>query len=82
MTGSSSPIVFRPLPQDDPTRRRPDISVAGQTLDWRPTMSFDQGLRQTIAYFAGRDIQARRPANNAEWIDDVPPSAIRVLGSI
>lgn len=83
MTGSASPIVFQPLPQDDPTRRRPDISVARQTLDWRPTMGFDQGLRQTISYFAGRDIQARhRSANKAEWIDDVPPSAMRALGSM
>ena len=87
MTGSASRIVFQPLPQDDPTRRRPDISIAGRVLDWRPTVSFDQGLRQTIAYFAGRLAQGGRDLTRnqagSEWIDDSPPSiALRALGSI
>ena len=50
-TESSSKIVHRPLPQDDPKQRRPDISRAMQVLDWRPEVSFDQGLPKTIAYF-------------------------------
>lgn len=50
-TGSASPIVHLPLSQDDPRKRRPDISRAMQYLDWQPTISVDQGLRQTIEYF-------------------------------
>jgi len=50
-TNSHSPIVFRPLPQDDPKVRRPDISRAKQMLDWSPKVSREEGLRRTIAYF-------------------------------
>ncbi len=87
MTGSSSPIVFQPLPQDDPTRRRPDISVARRTLGWLPKISFDHGLRQTVAYFAGRQAHDRRPLprdhGGAEWIEDFPPTlAVRAQSSL
>lgn len=51
LTGSKSRIVYRPLPQDDPTRRRPDISLAREKLDWAPTVPLEQGLVATIAYF-------------------------------
>jgi len=51
MTGSSSRLVHRPLPQDDPTRRKPDISLAQHTLGWSPTIPLEQGIDQTIAYF-------------------------------
>ena len=51
MTGSSSEIEFLPLPQDDPTRRRPDISRARETLGWEPGTQLRQGLEPTIAYF-------------------------------
>lgn len=51
MTGSRSKIVYRPLPADDPVQRRPDISLAGQVLGWRPKVSVDDGLRMTIEYF-------------------------------
>jgi UDP-glucuronate decarboxylase len=51
ITGSRSAIVNRPLPPDDPVRRRPDISQARAALDWQPTVTLDEGLRQTIAYF-------------------------------
>lgn len=51
ITGSSSPIVFRPLPQDDPKQRRPDISKARQLLGWEPQVSLEEGLRRTIEYF-------------------------------
>jgi UDP-glucuronate decarboxylase len=40
-----------PLPSDDPRQRRPDISLAGQLLDWKPTIELDEGLTRTIAYF-------------------------------
>ncbi|MEM7245694.1 MAG: UDP-glucuronic acid decarboxylase family protein [Acidobacteriota bacterium] len=51
ITGSRSSIEHRPLPQDDPTRRRPDITQASETLDWAPTTQLDEGLEKTIAYF-------------------------------
>ncbi len=50
-TGASSPIVHEPMPTDDPTRRRPDISRAAQLLDWRPVVAFDDGLERTIQHF-------------------------------
>jgi UDP-glucuronate decarboxylase len=51
LTGSSSKIVMRPLPQDDPVRRCPDISEAARLLGWGPTIELRQGLKNTIAYF-------------------------------
>lgn len=59
LTGSSSKIVFKPLPSDDPRQRRPDITLAQQTLGWQPTMPLSKGLVQTIEYF--RQQQARQP---------------------
>ncbi len=58
MTGSRSRIEHKPLPSDDPTQRRPDITLAGERLGWRPAVSVDDGLRRTIAYF--RDELAAR----------------------
>jgi UDP-glucuronate decarboxylase len=52
MTGSSSRIVKRPLPIDDPRRRRPDISLAAKLLGWSPRTSLDVGLKATIAWFS------------------------------
>jgi len=51
LSGSGSKIVHRPLPQDDPKQRQPDISKAQELLDWRPTTCLYDGLIQTIAYF-------------------------------
>jgi len=51
LTDSPSKIVFRPLPQDDPRRRRPDIRLAETLLQWRPQIPIDIGLRRTINYF-------------------------------
>ena len=51
MTGSRSQIVQRPLPEDDPMQRRPDISKASELMSWRPTIALDEGLERTIAYF-------------------------------
>jgi UDP-glucuronate decarboxylase len=51
LTGSSSRIVYKPLPADDPKQRQPDISLAKKMLDWEPKVAVDDGLRQTIEYF-------------------------------
>jgi UDP-glucuronate decarboxylase len=51
LTGSSSQIVFQPLPTDDPVRRRPDISKARELLAWEPKVPVEDGLRATIDYF-------------------------------
>lgn len=54
LTGSKSEISYHPLPQDDPKQRKPDISLAQNTLGWNPNIPLDQGLERTIAYF--RDV--------------------------
>ena len=51
LTGSSSKIVYQPLPQDDPVRRKPDISLAKDRLNWRPTVELEAGLIRTVEYF-------------------------------
>lgn len=51
LTGSKSKIIFKPLPSDDPIRRKPDISLAVKELNWHPTVSIEDGLNQTINYF-------------------------------
>ena len=51
MTNSPSKIIFNLLPQDDPTQRKPDISLAGEMLGWQPKIHLEDGLRKTIAYF-------------------------------
>ena len=51
ITGSKSKIVYKPLPQDDPARRKPDVSLARELLGWTPSVSLEDGLRQTIDYF-------------------------------
>jgi len=51
MTGSSSPIIFKPLPQDDPIQRKPDISLAQERLGWFPEVMLEEGLVLTIEYF-------------------------------
>ena len=53
LTGSSSSIVFEPLPTDDPTRRCPDITRASELLGWRPTVPTEVGLATTIEHFRG-----------------------------
>lgn len=51
LTGSSSKITFKPLPEDDPKQRRPDIKLAKEALDWEPVCKLEDGLKMTIAYF-------------------------------
>lgn len=59
LTGSSSKIVHKPLPEDDPKLRRPDISKAREILGWEPGVSLEEGLKKTIEYFRG---EAKRAA--------------------
>lgn len=51
MTKSKSRIIHKPLPQDDPTKRKPDISFAKDKLSWQPVVSIEEGLEKTIEYF-------------------------------
>jgi UDP-glucuronate decarboxylase len=51
LSGSTSRLEFRPLPEDDPLRRRPDIDLARRVLDWQPSVPLQQGLENAIAYF-------------------------------
>jgi UDP-glucuronate decarboxylase len=54
MIDPTAEIIFKPLPQDDPQRRQPDISQAKAHLDWEPTVQLKEGLSKTIAYFRDR----------------------------
>ena len=54
LTGSSSSLEYRELPQDDPARRKPDISLAKKMLGWEPKVSLEDGLKETVAYLKAR----------------------------
>ena len=54
LTGAKSKLVYRPLPENDPTRRKPNISVAKDKLGWEPSIPLMEGLKPTIDYFAGQ----------------------------
>jgi UDP-glucuronate decarboxylase len=53
LTGSKSKIIHRPLPEDDPLQRRPDITLARDRLGWEPQIQLEDGLKRTIDYFKG-----------------------------
>lgn len=61
LTGSSSQLIERPLPDDDPTRRKPDITLAKEKLQWQPTVQLQDGLLQTIDWFRSIDLEHYRP---------------------
>jgi UDP-glucuronate decarboxylase len=61
LIGSKSVIRFEPLPEDDPARRKPDISRARKVLDWEPTVPLKDGLLRTIGYFDGSLRGDKRP---------------------
>jgi len=51
IVGGKSKIEFKPLPQDDPQQRQPDIDLARSTLDWSPRVALEDGLGETVRYF-------------------------------
>jgi UDP-glucuronate decarboxylase len=51
LTGSSSKLIYKPLPSDDPLQRKPVIEIAKKELDWEPTVPLEEGLKKTIEYF-------------------------------
>lgn len=53
ISGSTVPLVFCPLPEDDPKQRRPNIEKAGAVLGWKPVVGLEEGLKLTLAYFSG-----------------------------
>lgn len=59
ITGSSSPIVYRPLPEDDPARRRPDIGKARMALGWQPEVRVEEGVRRTVEWLRSRPTEIR-----------------------
>jgi UDP-glucuronate decarboxylase len=61
LTGSKSPLVEKPLPTDDPERRRPDITLAKQRLGWEPRIALREGLAKTIDWFRSIDVDSYRP---------------------
>ncbi|MEO8567075.1 MAG: UDP-glucuronic acid decarboxylase family protein [Betaproteobacteria bacterium] len=69
LTGSRSALVFRPLPDDDPVRRCPDISLAKEKLGWAPRTTLDDGLTKTIAYFDQLLNETTAPAGEFEAPD-------------
>jgi UDP-glucuronate decarboxylase len=69
LTGSPSRLVFKPLPSDDPKRRRPEIFLAKEKLGWEPKVSLEQGLRKTIQYY---DDQLRTMSANAFRATGIP----------
>ncbi len=52
LTGSRSELAFKPLPEDDPRQRKPDISNAAEAMKWKPTINLEEGLKRTISYFS------------------------------
>lgn len=61
LVGSNSQIIERPLPDDDPTRRKPDITLAKEKLQWQPTIDLQDGLLQTIDWFRSINLEHYRP---------------------
>ncbi len=90
LTGSPSPIVYRPLPEDDPRLRRPDIRRATATLGWTPRTRFDDGLARTVADLEARlrrgepDVQEQRraireaPGGDGAWPAALPSRSRRL----
>jgi len=70
ISGSQSRLSLRPLPQDDPVRRKPEIDRAMSRLDWRPEMALDDGLRRTVDYFRSIHVESFRPPSKGSSSQD------------
>jgi UDP-glucuronate decarboxylase len=77
LTGSASPIHFKPLPQDDPLQRQPDIAQARTRLGWEPAVSLREGLARTIAFFEMR-LQDNRGSQRADLSSPIRKIAARL----
>jgi dTDP-glucose 4,6-dehydratase len=75
ITGSGSPILHRPLPQDDPARRCPQIARAADVLGWRPEIHAEEGLRRTVGWFLCRPDEV-----GGAIVRDTPAAAVRHKG--
>ena len=75
LTGSRSNVVFKALPSDDPKQRRPDITLARQSLNWAPAVALDEGLLKTIEYFE-RLLGTARPGEASAQPHALPPHAL------
>jgi len=65
LTGSSSGLVFKPLPEDDPMQRQPEITRAREILGWAPTIELEEGLSRTVSYFRAIELgDFRAPTPN------------------
>ena len=66
LTGAKYTIIHKPLPNDDPKQRKPDISLAKAELKWMPKIALEEGLKMTIGYFQQliEKIEARRRTKN------------------
>jgi dTDP-glucose 4,6-dehydratase len=73
-TGASASIEFKPLPQDDPKRRQPDITKAKELLGWQPQVPLDEGLRLTLDYFRGVLNAPSRPTHGPQPTSPEAPS--------
>jgi UDP-glucuronate decarboxylase len=65
IVGQSVRVVYKPLPQDDPTQRKPDITRAREWLGWEPGIPLAAGLERTVAYFRERTDRVRRSGRQA-----------------
>jgi UDP-glucuronate decarboxylase len=74
LTGSRSALVYRPLPQDDPMQRCPDIGLAQSELGWQPRIGLDTGLRRTIDYFRGMLADFADRTDHAGAVMSRPPT--------
>jgi UDP-glucuronate decarboxylase len=53
LVGAKSEVIYKPIPDDDPRKRQPDITLAKKYLQWEPKVALEEGLKKTIAYFKG-----------------------------
>jgi UDP-glucuronate decarboxylase len=65
LTGTPSELITKPLPEDDPKQRKPDISLARKQLGWEPRIPLEEGLRKTIDWFKSIDFEQYRPPTPA-----------------